>query len=52
LRGFQDIEAMGRFAHQVNQRLVGRTFATYLIGNEYKPNFFGILVGRVGGRLD
>jgi hypothetical protein len=43
---------MGKVAHQVNQGLVGRVLATLFIGNEYEPNFFGILAGRVGGSLD
>ena len=52
LRGFHDIEARGKVAYQVNQRLVGRVRATFFIGNEYEPDFFGIFAGRVGGDLD
>jgi hypothetical protein len=43
---------MGKVAHQVNQIPVGRMLATLFTGNEYEPDFFGILAGRVGGSLD
>ena len=43
---------MGRFAHQVKQRLVARAFAACFIGNEYEPNLLCILVGCIGCDLD